>query len=295
MPELVLPPLHDAASESSLSAQKRFLWATRVQLASLTLAAFGGVLTLKDGDLEIGPIVALVGFSMALVVRTFLLATQPAKAWYQGRAAAESMKTLAWRYAVGGHPFKVGMSGDEADRLFVDRCRDVLRDLETLDVGSSGPSQITDEMRAMRGAPIAERKDAYQDARIEDQRSWYSEKANWNKKRRVTWQLALFGFEAAGLFASIARVADWIEVNLLGLAAAGAAAATAWLQARQHEQLAAAYALTAQELANVKSLVQHSPADDDESWAVFVQDAEEAISREHTMWRASRGVRLPQN
>lgn len=293
MPEFALPPLHDAASTSSLSAQQRFLWATRVQLASLVLGAVGGIVTLKPGGREIGPVVALVGFSVAVVIRTYLLGAQPTKAWYQGRAAAESVKTLAWRYAVGGHPFVVGMPQKDADELFIERCRDVLKDVSTLDVGTSGPSQITEAMRALRAAPLEQRKAAYERGRIEDQRAWYSDKANWNRRRRVTWQITVAAFEIAGLVAAIARVADWISVNVLGLAAACAAAATAWIQARQHEQLATAYALTAQELANVKDLVRHSPEDDDETWAVFVQDAEEAISREHTMWRASRGVRLP--
>jgi SH3-like domain-containing protein len=292
--EFSLPPLHDAASESSLAAQQRFLRATRLQLASLVLSAFGGVLTLKHGHTKIGPVVALIGFAIALAVRAFLRTTQPAKAWYEGRAAAESVKTLAWRYAVGGHPFVVGMSEDDAGQLFIARCREILRDLSTLDFAATGETQITAEMRALRSAALDERKAAYSTGRLEDQRAWYSEKATWNRKRRDNWQLSLAAFEAFGLLAAISLVAGWIHISLLGLAAACAAAAAAWLQTRQHEQLATAYALTAQELANVKDLVRHSPRDDDESWAVFVQDAEEAISREHTMWRASRGVRLPQ-
>jgi hypothetical protein len=293
MSEFALPALHEAASKSSLAAQQRFLWATRVHLASLVVASVGGVLTLKDGDLEVGAVISLAGFAVALTIRGFMLATQPARAWYQGRAAAESVKTLAWRYSVGGHPFVASLPNEEADTLFIERCRDILRDLDTLDLGATGASQITNEMRALRAEPLEKRKSAYETGRLEDQRLWYSEKATWNQKRRVAWQIGLFLFEGAGLLAAIARVANWIDVNLLGLAAACAAAAAAWLQAQQHEQLAAAYALTAQELANVKSLVAHSPADDAESWAVFVQDAEEAISREHTMWMASRGVRLP--
>lgn len=291
--EFALPPLYEAASRSSLAAQHRFLWASRAHLGALVVAALGGVLTLEDGHSGIGAVISLTGFAVALAVRSFTLSVQPARAWYQGRAAAESVKTLAWRYSVGGHPFIAGLPDEEADKLFIERCRDILRDLNTLDLGVRGDSQITDGMRALRAAPLEQRKAAYETGRLEDQRSWYSKKATWNQKRHLAWQIGLVLIEVGGLLAAIAHVANWIDVNLLGLAAACAAAATAWLQARQHEQLAAAYALTAQELANVKSLVAHNPADHAESWAVFVQDAEEAISREHTMWRASRGVRLP--
>lgn len=288
-----LPPLHDAASRSSLTAQLRFMRATRAQLGSLLIAAVGGAVTFEQGDVRIGAVVSLAGFVVALSIRGFLLTTRPAKAWYEGRAAAESVKTLAWRYAVGGHPFVRTIPDEEADRLFVQRCSDVLQGLTTLDIAFGSSAQITDEMRSLRNAPLQTRKAAYEAGRIAEQQGWYSTKATWNQVRLTRWQLTLVVVEATGLLAAIARVAGWIDINLLALAAACSAAATAWLQARQHEQLAAAYALTAQELANVRSLVQHSPQDDEDSWAVFVQDAEEAISREHTMWRASRGVRLP--
>ena len=82
VPEFALPPLHDSASKSSLDAQHRFLWATRAQLASLVVASFGGVVTLKDGDVEIGAVIALAGFAAALAIRGFLLAAQPTRAWY---------------------------------------------------------------------------------------------------------------------------------------------------------------------------------------------------------------------
>jgi hypothetical protein len=185
------------------------------------------------------------------------------------------------------------LSTHDADVLFVARCKEVLQELSTLDLGAaSAGGQVTDEMRALRVKPLAERKAAYEHGRIEDQQVWYSGRASWNRERAHRWQLALVGLEIIGLLAAIGRVADWIELDVLGVAAACSAAATAWLQTRQHEQLAAAYALTAQELANVRSLIGHAE-DTPESWAIFVQDAEEAISREHTMWRASRGVRLP--
>jgi hypothetical protein len=79
----------------------------------------------------------------------------------------------------------------------------------------------------------------------------------------------------------------WIDIDILGVAAAGAAAGTAWIQLKQHRTLAASYALAAQELS--LALVRLENARDDEHWALEVSDAEEAISREHTMWLARHG------
>ena len=129
------------------------------------------------------------------------------------------MKTLAWRYAVGGHPFIVDTPDEESDALFVQRCRDIMRDLDTLDLAADGASQITDDMRRLRAAQLQTRKDAYERGRIADQQAWYSARATWNQKRRVAWQLALMLLEIGGLLAAIARVADWIDIDLLGFAA----------------------------------------------------------------------------
>jgi SMODS and SLOG-associating 2TM effector domain 1 len=47
-----------------------------------------------------------------------------------------------------------------------------------------------------------------------------------------------------------------------------------------------AYRLTARELAIVRDRIDTT---DDTTWAAFVSDAEDAVSREHTMWLARHG------
>lgn len=74
-----------------------------------------------------------------------------------------------------------------------------------------------------------------------------------------------------------------------GLTGALVAAMTAWLQTKQHRALAAAYGVTALELASMRLKIARQSTESD--WARFVADAEEAFSREHTLWKASRGVR----
>jgi len=76
-----------------------------------------------------------------------------------------------------------------------------------------------------------------------------------------------------------------IGIDLLGLAAALAAAGAAWVQTKQHQNLATAYAMAHHELATIGSRVRH--ANTEEQWASFVGGSEDAISREHTLWRAS--------
>ena len=80
--------------------------------------------------------------------------------------------------------------------------------------------------------------------------------------------------------------AGLIEFDVLGVCATLAAAIGAWLEMGQHESLARAYAIAAHELAAIRDLVPWQETEED--WAQFVGSAEEAVSREHTMWRASR-------
>jgi hypothetical protein len=69
--------------------------------------------------------------------------------------------------------------------------------------------------------------------------------------------------------------------------AAALAAGSAWFAVRQYETLGRAYVFAATELSVIHQRLLLAGED---SWAQEVADAEEAISREHTMWRASRGA-----
>jgi len=69
------------------------------------------------------------------------------------------------------------------------------------------------------------------------------------------------------------------------LASALVGAGAAWVQTKQHQNLASAYEVASQELAVIGA---HGDwASEEPAWAHFVDQAEEAISREHTTWRAS--------
>lgn len=254
----------------------------------------GGSLVTALVGLTAGGWTATVGFSAALGAELYTYFANPDRAWYEGRAAAESAKTLAWRYSVRGDAFEAALSQSEIDRHFLTRIRETLADLRDVDLASTLASeQITGGMRDARAADFSTRKRMYRDGRIESQRIWYSERAAANRRASEFWTVVLFGSEAAGLIGGGLAVAGVtvvgnVSVDLLGFFAAVAATATAWLQAKQHRALATAYGIAAQELAAVKSEV--NLLDDEAAWADFVGHAEEAISREHTLWRASRGA-----
>ncbi|WP_162237268.1 DUF4231 domain-containing protein [Aeromicrobium sp. Leaf272] len=285
------PALHDSANSASLEGQKHFLRALKVRLTGLLVSALGGALLIGGEESAVGGAVALAGFTVALACELYVSIAKPDRRWYEGRAAAESAKTLAWRYAVRGESFAEDTR--EVDRYFSDRVREVLEDLKDLDLGGSktgNREQISAMMREIRASTFEERRSAYRDGRIEDQRDWYESKSVWNAKRRTWWLSGTIGAQTIGMITGLIVLLDVVRIDLVGLIAAGAATMTSWSQAKQYSTLATAYGITAQELATIKSEIDSVP---ESEWADYVGQAEEAISREHTLWRASRGIRGP--
>lgn len=295
MQDVTLPTLHDAANAASLGAQRRYLCLVRVNLAALTCGAIAGAIVLPAG-LEGQGIagVATLVLVVALVTTLIIQVKAYERTWYGGRAVAESVKTLAWRYMVRAEPFDEARS-IEVDALFAGRLREILADSSTLNVHlrATAGEQITPAMRAVRAKSLAERRDFYSDHRIREQQDWYLGKA---KKSQAAEKLLFASIWIINLLAVAAGILMIIHptlmLNATGVLATVAASLFAWLQVRRHQELAQSYAVTAQELALALSTAENVSSE--HAFAVFVADAEAAISREHILWVARRdaGIRI---
>ncbi len=97
------PALYAAADGAAAKAQGHFYRWLAVNLISLT-AAPGLSAFAEHGSLGVVlQLVALIiGFGCTIYLETF----QPQRRWYRARALAESVKTLAWRYAMRAAPFE---------------------------------------------------------------------------------------------------------------------------------------------------------------------------------------------
>ncbi|WP_438453000.1 DUF4231 domain-containing protein [Streptomyces asiaticus] len=282
------PALYRAADANSLRGQRRYLRVMRFQLGALVIAAAFGVVALRAGGTDVAAVVASVAFGAALVSDVYMLKERPDRQWYAGRALAESTKTLTWRYMVGGSPLGAAeLTVEQAEDLLLARFAEIEADVEPVllipDHGS--PEQVTEGMRRTRALPLEQRRELYLRARIRDQQEWYGTKARWNERRATLWSVTLATLELLGLTAGVLKADGVIDIDLLGLAAALAAAGAAWVQTKQHQNLATAYAMAHHELATIGSRVRHMRTEED--WASFVGGSEDAVSREHTLWRAS--------
>ena len=212
---------------------------------------------------------------------------KPEQTWYDGRALAESARTLAWRYAVGAAPFARNVNLN-ADDNYLYQLGQLLRDAPNVTIEPSTRPAISTTMREIRGADLKERRDIYIERRIADQQQWYTRKAKWNSHRALYWKTALLTAEVVGVVTILLRAADIIAIDLVGVVATAVGTGAAWLAVKQHDSLSRAYAFAANELGIVRGRLEL--IDDEEPWAGEAADAEEAISREHTMWRASRST-----
>ncbi|MFE7740714.1 DUF4231 domain-containing protein [Nocardia sp. NPDC057455] len=284
-----MPAFWRSADAASLRGQQLTLRLNRFRLGGTVLAAVGGALSWQAGAVNVWGVVALLGFAAALAAEIVLITVRPEQDWYSGRALAESAKTLAWRYAVGGEPFLPAMTASDARTAMRDRLAAIAAEFGNQIPIGAGEAVVTPGMQALRSALFPERKAAYLRDRTEDQRQWYARKAEDAKQKMSRWRMALVLGEVTGLVLAGLRAFGVWEIDWSGVIAACIAAGTAWMGLKQFATLNSAYATAANELA----LQADKLADvSEDEWPQAVADAEEAISREHTMWLASHTANL---
>ena len=284
-----LPAVCRSAADLSARGQRRTKRLVRVELLAVILAGVAGLWSLRVGPARLDVLAAVAGLLFAVSLGAVLLRgyLRPEQEWYAGRAGAESIRTLAWRYAVGGDPFPVDGSTAHA-ATFLDRLRAILGQLTELELAATGPEEreLTPALEQVRAAGFAQRRAVYRRDRVENQIGWYLARADRHDRRANLWWSASVLSSAAGLVVAGLRVFGVVNLDLLGVAGACASAAVAWNQLNQNRALVAAYRLTARELNIIRDRVDHV---DEPDWPLFVSDAEDAVSREHTMWLARHG------
>jgi hypothetical protein len=286
-----LPAFFRAADRQAIRWRRQTQVVHSTQIAALVLVAIGGATSAHLGQHEASAWLSVVAVLASLRLRLYQSQRNPQGRWYRARAAAESSKTLGWKYAVGADPFPEDLDPVAALELFVEQLDEVAKTLPDLEEGAADGAQVSDAMRELRAAPLEDRVTAYLAGRIEEQRDWYAGRADLNRKRSRLWAIGTAGIEIAALVAAIVRLTSAIEFDWLGILSTAAAGAVGWLQSQRHDELTQAYSQTSQELASIATTLSPAPTSDPD-WARRADEAEDAISREHKLWLASRS-RVP--
>ena len=277
-----LPGLFTAADRAALERQNRYLSVIRIGLIAAIVAAVGSAASIDVTDnLDLGGAVSGLAFLLGGALTIYLFWRRPDRAWFENRAAAESIKTLAWQFSMRGGPFDRGAAADFA--------REVAAVVGSMTyaglVVTARNNEATPTMRAVRGLPLAARQAIYREQRIGDQYRYYTGKAEQERRRARRWFVGAIVFQAVGVVLAVLKATNVVDADLLGIASTAAASAMAWVQTRDSQNLAESYRVAAEELALIGEL---EPPGDEPAWSVFVGNGERAISREHTLWLARR-------
>lgn len=287
-----MPAMFRSADRASAESQRTFLLCMATDLTLIVAASVLGAFSFSSATAKSSlALVSAILMSVGLLLTLYIRSQKFEQSWYDGRAVAESVKTRAWRFMTCSEPYRETLTKAEASSLFVKTLQEVMQERKAFSASlgddTSLTPQISPKMLAVRQMSLPERKSIYLSQRINDQRKWYSSKSKMNKKSARVWFNAIMLSQAFALFSSLALI-RWpnLPVNVSTFFAAAAAACIAWLQLKRHQELSNSYGLAAQELGLIAEQAQSITAPD--KLSAFILDAENAISREHTLWIARR-------
>lgn len=289
-----LPASFQEADAESSGAQKTYVRIfAGLLLTTLTSAAATWISTDFEPIKMIGSIVAAIATLLAFALTTILSLRSYEKIWYGGRAVAESIKTRSWSYMMCGERYPPILNQSEATKRFIDDIGDIIHEkgpVTLLYSGNITSPQISEVMLRLRSASVGERLDAYVRCRVVDQKNWYKKKAKISSRKEGYSFVAMQGSQIISLI-----IIGWslydrhVTSGSVGLLAALGSSILAWLQVKRYQETAQSYSIAYQELSSIESL--SGTVSTEVEFAQFVQDAENAISREHTLWVAKRVLR----
>lgn len=276
-----LPEAYAVASQASAKGQRWFKRLTQASLLLLIVAGVGGVIERPWGGWVSG-----AAFLASIVLTALAIYRKTEQDWYDGRASAESVKSLAFKYAVGGEPFETADKSAEA--RFGEALSSLTSELRALSsaVPPTPAGPILGALHDLRDQPLSLRRVAYREQRIEEQRAWYSKRAGEHRATAKGWQAAMFASQMAGVAGAVLKGLGVLDIDLMSIFATVAAATAAWIAAGDFTESARAYDFASLELGQALERIDQN--DTEEKWARFVADSEQAMSREHTMWFARR-------
>lgn len=290
-----LPALYYAADKTSLWSQTIYLRLFSAVLALTVMAPVAIIVgTAYPRLAQPARFLAAIGLIISLVLTGRIKESQKERTWYGARAVAESVKTIAWRFAMAAEPFPASLNGEDADELVRSKLIEILKDRKSLNYSAAGDAntraQVTNEMRVLRQAPWQQRMAIYLKDRIQDQRNWYSGKAKSSEGLESLYFWIILTVQLISVVtASAFAVWPALHLNVTAIFTAATASLFAWLQVKRYQETSQSYALAAHDLGIIEAGA--ATLQSEQAFAKFVADAENAMSREHTLWVARRQSR----
>jgi len=284
--------LYIAADEASKSTQNNYVLIVAIDLALMVLASALAVYNYESVTSKLTLYVISGLFLLASFFLTIILLTRKFEdSWYQGRALAESCKTLTWRFMTRSELFEDSIQLEDAKQKFISRVQELGAEFPELNrimkAELLNKPVFTQMMLNVRSLSLSDRKDFYIQNRIEDQKTWYAKKASYNNNKYLLWFSLIIGSQGLSLISIVLLISNpRLNWNLVGFFTTISSASLSWLQLKRHQELKQAYTTTSKELNMISALADNISSENE--FSKFVLDSENAVSREHTLWLAQR-------
>ena len=288
------PWLYRAADRASAEAQERHFLSLGFQLIIFSLvgllSAIPTWMTLAPKSSRWVALLSAVVLAVGVVVVLSARERKFEKQWFDARAIAESAKTITWRYMMRVPPFQI--ENQTAETALIEELQEVSSSrpgaLGQIGGIEEDTTQFKPLMRKVRNSSFDERKAYYLASRLADQRDWYHVKAAFNRSHSQRWYWTVLGIQVLAIILAILKAADFLKISPVGFLMTIGASFSAWTQAKRHEDLRTTYSVAEDELNNLEAKLDLCTTETE--LLGYVEDVEEAVSREHTMWRARRNV-----
>ena len=292
MEEKYYPNYFIAGDKTSKEAQNIYIKLVKATLILMCLGAIISIYNFQNNNSKFYIyIFSGIFLFISFILSLFLMIKKYEDIWYRGRALAESIKTLSWRYMTKSEYFDSTISDKKAKERFISRIEEIKKEFQDIEKELS-PNDlklccITEKMKEIRSKSLDERKKFYLNKRIQDQIDWYASKSSVSKKKYE----CLFLGVVITQFLSVIYIVFLIikpdfNFNFVGFLTTLSASFLSWLQVKKYQENKEAYITALSELNMIKT--QFSEINTEEEFAKFVLDSENAMSREHTIWLAQK-------
>lgn len=292
-----LPDSYSSYDTSAIIAQRDHFRLILFELGSAVVISISSLIIAiyqQDTISRIGFLIISFLFLIGIVRQLIATKEQFERKWFAFRAVAESIKSLAWQYAMACGDFSE--SSLDASKLFlqrIKRAKEIFRinpDPETISIESS--NDLKQSLEEAREIGWQNKRKIYIKERLEDQIKWYRNKAQINKKRSNLYDSMVIILQIVGIVISLVFLYIRPMINgapVLSLTVTLIVAIIGWSRSKQHAELMEPYQNAERELNDIKQEIELAGTEAD--FRRLVEEAEQAISREHTIWLAKRGLR----
>jgi len=284
-----LPALFHLADSSAVKKQRAYYGVLLLQLGLFLLFA---ILTLFAKGNPALILIQIITLTTIFAIAIYLLVSKSMAQWYSFRALAESVKTLSWRFMTKTSPFTEAdeeKARAEFDARLTELCTQDPELKTVLGMWEADPRLrlIPQKMVDLRDTTSEQRWELYRTWRVHDQFQWYQRKSLRNKRRYLAFTAA---YVLSLFFAIILLILNYVIASNVTLPfdvlVTLASAFLTWIQAKRFSELASTYHQTSREIEHLA--LYEPPEITDAALSEFVQNTENAFSREHTTWFARK-------